>query len=568
MGLNLSGFKATSGKLLTMSSFSGNNAILFGVNNEVGHAFAWLSIGLAVLTSFLQGLVTAIALMTEASTRWTFRFRLALVEHLWWTGVSILLLGSLIMNALSFASGNGGEPVSVLALSTATFLAIVKYTVPAWQERHYIRTRWLAWTGDSRTSIPRHQASLCGGNKDWRRLIAANSPKLSELRVTPSDYYGWRLLPASGIEYDPTDILNNSNTETQISLSDPEAKLETGIYADGDPYYNKVSLRWGRKQEFRRRVSRAVSSMPLGLLKSFPVTVDGYDGKGLTTAMGILGRNKGPKPRELVFKMDTEVSSHMENFSTWRPRPAKVLRSFYHKTLSAQYGGLGSEFVSAAVELALLLADVPYWAVDKWLEAGLEHQSMETNQDLAKEYLHHATSEERNAALRAHYRSSYVSMIISLNCMDTREESHHEKGNALCRPDLLCLGLLLKAQGHPEPKWWNLESVKARRTGQIEHLGRHSDWKMPMTRLLGLERFPDGFDESPSTWNRQPDDFRSPSAHGVITGADTEGSQQPAIPEKSEKGAVGLVSGAVGDEALIHEAGALGGTNCKCQRVI
>jgi hypothetical protein len=54
---------------------------LFHVNDRAGYVFLWLSIGLAVLTAFVQGLVTSIAIMTESSSRWTFRFRLALLEH-------------------------------------------------------------------------------------------------------------------------------------------------------------------------------------------------------------------------------------------------------------------------------------------------------------------------------------------------------------------------------------------------------------------------------------------------------------------------------------------------------
>ena len=114
--------------------------------------------------------------------------------------------------------------------------------------------------------------------------------------------------------------------------------------------------------------------MPPDLLKSRPVTIDGYDGQGLAKAMGIFGRNKGQQPWKFVYQLDSSISSRMENSSTWTPRPANVTRSFYKKTLECQYGGLGPEFVAAAVELALLMADMPYGAIDDWLKAGLEHQ--------------------------------------------------------------------------------------------------------------------------------------------------------------------------------------------------
>ena len=126
--------------------------------------------------------------------------------------------------------------------------------------------------------------------------------------------------------------------------------------------------------------------------------------------MGILGRNKGLRPWQLVFKINRAISASLENKSAWRPRPAKTLRSYYKKTLDTVYGGLGSDFVSAAVELSLVLTDADEPAVAAWLKAGCEHQSFEINKALKD---NGATPLE----LKAHYESSYVSMVISLNNM-------------------------------------------------------------------------------------------------------------------------------------------------------
>lgn len=60
-----------------------------------------------------------------------------------------------------------------------------------------------------------------------------------------------------------------------------------------------------------------------------------------------------------------------------------MLRSFYRHTLQTRYGGLGEDFVNAAVELALFMADIPYWAINELFKLGLEHQSLETNMFLA-----------------------------------------------------------------------------------------------------------------------------------------------------------------------------------------
>lgn len=419
---------------------------LFQVNNETQKAFLWSSIGHAVLTAFVQGLVTALTFMTESSNYWTFRFRLARIEHWWWTLVSLMLLTSLVLIILAFLTGNTSESISILALSTTTFLAIVQYMIPAWRSRHYIHNRWLAWSGASRTTIPHDVSAFCGDKTQWR--ILCRQVDLTDVKNTPSDWYGWQLWPVQGLTQDPTDILKKVNSEGSSMLSrDDEARLEF-LYDNGSTEPRTVSLRWGTEQGFRKRVSRATSSMPAGLLQSRPLTNDGYAGEGLCLAMGVLGRNKGLDPKDLLFKMTRGVSSSMENNSTWSPRPSKVLRSYYQDTMHKQYHGLGEEFVAAAVELALLFMDVPNRAASAWLTAGMEHQSIKTNRMIVK----YSTNK---AELKAHYESSYVSMILSLNNMLQIMETRSGNQSHVNRPDVICTGLLLKARGEPEPVWWN-----------------------------------------------------------------------------------------------------------------
>lgn len=145
--------------------------VLFHVNDTVGITFFWASTLLAVTTALLQGMVTALTSLTESTNRWTFHFRLTCFEHWWWTMISILVLISLAMVGLSFGSGNGGDAISVLALSSATFLAIVRYALPAWQHRNYTRTRWLAWTGPGRSAIKRDEQRFCGDMRAWSQLL-------------------------------------------------------------------------------------------------------------------------------------------------------------------------------------------------------------------------------------------------------------------------------------------------------------------------------------------------------------------------------------------------------------
>jgi hypothetical protein len=341
---------------------------------------------------------------------------------------------------------------------------------------------------------------FCGDETVWRQLIKENATALAtDISKTPSDWYGWRLWPARGISQDPTDILNVANS----AVSKVEASDEW-IYDDGNPDSSTKSILWGECQGFRRRVSRAVSAVPRGLLDSNPFTIDGYGAVGLTLAFGILGRNKGLIPGHLVFHTSKDISTLMENTSTWRPRPAKVNRSYFRKPLQEQYGGISSDFVDAALELSLLLMDMPHWAISEWLIGGFEHQLIDTNHFLRG--LPTAHKEEKQAMLKAHYESSYVSMIISLNNMNPRMKTPPPKQrNLLSRPDILCTGLLLKARGYSEPSWWSKDDISSRRTDQAEFLSQDSDWKEPMAKLLGLNEWPVGFENQKSVWSVSSD---------------------------------------------------------------
>ncbi|KAK5114398.1 hypothetical protein LTR85_010220 [Meristemomyces frigidus] len=484
-----------------MASGNGTTSGLLGHQLHVGPAFSWASIGLAVFTAILQGLVAALAYMTESSSQWTFRFRLARAEHVWWIFVSVMLFASLVMSAIAFAAGRGGDPVSVLALSSATFLAVVQYAVPAWQQRHYVETRWLAWTGESRTAIQRRHLPLCGDGAAWARSMRLHRQGLGRLQNTPTDYYGWTFWRDSGHAYDPTDLFRVLTPE---HLSGEEEKGNNGgigVFASADPTSHTVSFLWGSRQGFRRRASRAVSSMPLDLLRARTLTVDGYDGRGLALAMGILGRNKGLEPWKLVFRTDHGVLSMMENSSTWAPRPAKVLRSIYKHVMHTQYHGLGDAFVSAAVELAILMADIPNWALDQWLRLGLEQQSLETSNFLDRDVLATCNEDERIQALDCHYQSSYAAMIISINAMTPPDKAGNaSSSSSIGRPDLICTVLLMKARGLTEPTWWSSPEVRCRFSEDFGILSPLVDWKTATDRLLGLNEWPESFDNSPPLW--------------------------------------------------------------------
>ena len=163
--------------------------------------------------------------------------------------------------------------------------------------------------------------------------------------------------------------------------------------------------------------------------------------------------------------------------------------------MKEQYGGLGDPFVNAAVELALIFADIPKDALDAWFKNGLEQQSLSLNRSLRNLSLKPSDEE-----LAACYRASYVSMIISLNYMSpTPNYSRWRRGvvRELCRPDFHCMILLLRAQGWPKPRWWDDPFVKMQLDREKMSLNGEQ-WKDAAAWLLGLGSCPG--EEEFSNW--------------------------------------------------------------------
>lgn len=451
-------------------------------------ALLWSSIGLAILTALLQGLITTIVAVAEDQSMWTYRFRIARFEHWWWTLISVLLTVSFSLIVLSFLAGNNNDSLGVLALSTATTIAIVRFALPAWRNRRFIENRWLAWTGNSRTAIRGIYKGMCGDEKWWQRMAEAKS--MNKINSTPSDAWGFAIRPPSGIAQDPTALLDKFGEDKGTWAYNPQLwPLGPCVYDDGlESETNDVSLLWGENVGFRRRVSRAVNSMPTGLLASRPFTVDGYNGEGLCLAFGILGRSKGLRPAQHVFDLsdalklrrgitrtrpETRISSELENSSSWSPRPNKVMRSYYAKAIDEQYGTLPADFRHVATEIALIFLDIGEKPLRTWLRHNLDQQSMDVNKHMSGRPIPHvprpkATREQ----LHTLYRASYTSMVISLNYFAPGGTSSSTRTNMglPVRPDLICFALLWLADhavrlhattgryeeglGVNAPSWW------------------------------------------------------------------------------------------------------------------
>lgn len=515
---------------------------LLHTGNEQKMGLLWTSIGLAVLTSLLQGLVTTVVAIAEDQGMWTFRFRIARYEHHWWIAISTLLFVSFVLIALSFLSGNNNDSLGVLALSTATTIAIVRYAVPAWRNRRFIENRWQAWTGHSRTAIKASFADMVGNKAHWLKIAAvAGKSKGSIIVLAPSDEWGLTLNKPPGLWQDPTALLTRlGEGRTGLAFSKGgDWPLGPCVYDDGlHEVRGSVSLLWGEHIGFRKRVTRAVNSMPIGLLQARPFTTDGYNGDGLCLALGILGRTKGLDPRSYVFDYQDElkqscgitrdrsglkISAELENTSTWSPRPNKVMRSYYKKAIDEQFWELSDSFCGAATELALVLLDCTPQALRNWLREGLDQQSMEVNHLMSQRPTPLPFNPDLTATpveLQTLYRASFTSMIISLNYYAPFSSSSGKtvKMNRPVRPDLICFALLYLAEGAVEmvdgsgsgslsrrfregagagePRWWRQDWVGARLSAERNSLT--SSFREAAAWLLGLQRWPEELDQWPA----------------------------------------------------------------------
>jgi hypothetical protein len=456
---------------------------------------------------------------------WTFRFRIARYEHWWWTVISTMLAVSFVLIVLSFLSGNSNDSLGVLALSTATTIAIVRYAIPAWRNRQYIENRWLAWTGNSRTAVKAVYKEMCGDAALWARM--AEAPTENRIVSPPSDTWGFALRPPGGLWQDPTalpgKVGENKGNWAYKPLNGSVWPSGPCVYDDGlEAETNHVSLLWGEDEGFRRRVSRAINSIPAGLLASRPVTVDGYSGEGLCLAFGLLGRNKGLRPPQYVFDVEDElkkergftrnrsktgITAELENSSTWYPRPNKVMRSYYAKAIDEQYGALPADFRNVATEISLLFLDIQEKPLRTWLRYKLDQQSMNVNKRMSDRPTPAVRRPKATPAqLQTLYRASYTSMVLSLNYFTPSGMTSITRTSSASpvRPDLICFALLwladhvvwldptteryVRGPGVAAPEWWR-ENWVHERLG-TEFAGLKEGWREPAAWLLGLKEFP------------------------------------------------------------------------------
>ncbi|KAI7831368.1 hypothetical protein BC939DRAFT_184315 [Gamsiella multidivaricata] len=147
------------------------------------------------------------------------------------------------------------------------------------------------------------------------------------------------------------------------------------VYPQHRSNQSKVSILWGGENcdLFSRRVSRGITGYTLERIRSSYSLINVDEKKWMFVAGGIVSRNKGLYPKELIYGLSAGTDE-VETTSKWRPRSAKTSRSQYDAESKTQFSGLGSAFCSAVVEIALLMQDIPNGVVIKALKGNVEQQ--------------------------------------------------------------------------------------------------------------------------------------------------------------------------------------------------
>jgi hypothetical protein len=338
----------------------------------------------------------------------------------------------------------------IAGILVIAFFLVFRFLLPLAQNTPYMRLRWKAWTGSSRTGIAPILARYLGDNQDYQSL----AKECQGMEVHPVEkFVSWVSWISGSTFYDPTELLKArlKTDEQSDTIWLPRSEVKAGVYAPMDNGHTSISLLWGQQLGFAPRCSRGIIAVPMTLLRTFPTLEDGLDGRSLCLAHGILARNKGLSPSTLICNLDTpdRLRVFEENSSLW-PRPAKTLRSHYRREMHNAFSGLGQSFVTAATELALLLADAKDIVIMDWLDAGLEHQDLDLNNRAAALG---ATDDE----LSRMYRGQYAAMLVSL--------SEHQIGVRF-RPEIMVFRAICEREGVKElPKWltdpWMIERVQS-----------------------------------------------------------------------------------------------------------
>ena len=387
---------------------------------------------------------------------WTLRLRLSTIEH-WLTIPSTLIAWTILANAFLFHFPlhlNHFKLSISLIYATGTFVGFLGYVLPVYHSRLYLRLRWKAWGGPSRTGIKAELVPYVGDQRDWETLeaLVEGKPIIHPIeRFSRRSFFSRRRLITSDIT---TLLLARATADHQHdTLWVPQSNARQGVFQPvlpGEP----ASLLWGEHIGFQRRCSRGIISVPRPLLSPCPKLADAVDARGLCLATGILARNKGLHPTSFICNLANNIQKFEQNNIFW-PYPAKTLRSLFRKECQHYYSDLGHVFVTVATELALLLTEAPVEVAEDWLDARLEHQDLMLNN---KAYALGAQPQE----LELLYKGQYAAMLVSLGA--------HSIGIRI-RPEVLVYKAICRRLGVNPGTWTMSADMESRSQLELETLG-------------------------------------------------------------------------------------------------
>lgn len=388
---------------------------------------------------------------------WTIRLRVALAYEYVIIPYSLLVLSFVLVQVWGMPSpsvllNQTLWRTSTLAIAMSAFVFIFRHLQTS---RPYRRLRWKAWTGPSRTGIPPTYAGYIGDSEDWLALDSSVGPT----KPHPVERFAKIATPLSiGLESDPTDLLKARATldDENESMWIPRSEVKSGVYR---PILSSqsLSLLWGSKLQFRERCSRAIISVPRTLLTVNPKISEGLDGRPICLAFAILARNKGLEPSSLVFNLQIKGAFRLfEEGSLFWPRPSKTLRGYYRNVFEHTFSLLGASFVTAATELALLIADIPAEILEDWLDGAMEQQDIGLNHQAAE-------NGASSADLTRLYRGQYAAMLVSL--------SLHKKGLRK-RPEILVYDAVCGLDHEQRSPWSIRPDISLRRAEELEQYGQ------------------------------------------------------------------------------------------------
>ena len=140
----------------------------------------------------------------KRASLFTLYFHLTYHWHLWRSFLAVIFAGTCFRGLLDLA-GHGAIPWPIVALGLGLLCTgVSSYVTPGWADVQYMRARWAAWSGMSRTAIsPPLVPHLPQTKEGWENMAAKYPAKMNSVEKVPA----WWIFRAKGIRVDPTTLL-------------------------------------------------------------------------------------------------------------------------------------------------------------------------------------------------------------------------------------------------------------------------------------------------------------------------------------------------------------------------